>query len=431
VLGIFSKIKVLKGARKLFLNININYDILKGKQECFISSQGKRRNNMGMEQKMKQGKQPERRMYNVATHGGRKTYLKIGMVTLTILAGISLGCYAQQQEMHPVEQIASQRAQAQAIPGASQWKADGVVGQKEYSQSLVLADGKYTIYWKNDDQYLYMALKGKTKGWVAIGFEPTRRMKDADMVFGWVKDSEVTVLDLYSTGSFGPHPPDEELGGTNDLLEAGGKEEGGYTTIEFKRKMNTKDKYDKILTPGKTLNFIWAMATRDSLTTKHNIIKERGKLVLEAVKEESLPAWMDIELSDIATGETFKISDFKGTPILLESFAVWCPTCLRQQREIGKLKAREGDAIIHISIDTDPHEDEARVREHLETYGFDWYFAVSPLELTQALVDEFGLRVVSAPSAPVMLICENQSTRFLRSGVKSSDELLSEINQGC
>ena len=142
-------------------------------------------------------------------------------------------------------------------------------------------------------------------------------------------------------------------------------------------------------------------------------------------------AWMDMELTDVATGQKFKISDFKGKPVLLESFAVWCPTCLRQQKEIQKLKESEGDAILHISLDTDPNEDEARIREHLERNGLDWYFAVSPIALTEALIDEFGLTVVSAPSAPVVLICEDQSTRFLRSGVKSADDLLAEVERGC
>ena len=35
--------------------------------------------------------------------------------------------------------------------------------------------------------------------------------------------------------------------------------------------------------------------------------------------------WRDIPLRDAVTGETFRITDFRGTPILLESFAVWCP----------------------------------------------------------------------------------------------------------
>jgi thiol-disulfide isomerase/thioredoxin len=140
--------------------------------------------------------------------------------------------------------------------------------------------------------------------------------------------------------------------------------------------------------------------------------------------------WMDIELTDVTTGQTFRISDFRGKPVLLESFAVWCPTCLAQQREIQKLKSREGDAIIHISLDTDPNEDEAKVREHVETHGFDWYFTVSPIELTNALIDEFSLTVVSAPSAPIVLISEDQSARLLRSGVKSADDLLLEIETG-
>ncbi len=142
-------------------------------------------------------------------------------------------------------------------------------------------------------------------------------------------------------------------------------------------------------------------------------------------------SWMDILLTDVLTGETFKISDFKGKPILLESFAVWCPTCLRQQREIAKLHASEGDSIIHISLDTDPNEDAAKVREHAETNSLDWYFAVSPIELTQALVDEFGFEVVTAPMSPVILICPAQSARLLQRGVKSADTLLAEVNKGC
>jgi thiol-disulfide isomerase/thioredoxin len=143
------------------------------------------------------------------------------------------------------------------------------------------------------------------------------------------------------------------------------------------------------------------------------------------------PAWMEIELTDAATGKTFKISDFKGRPILLESFAVWCPTCLAQQKEIKKVKESEGESIVHISLDTDPNEDVEKVREHAERNGLDWYFAVSPVELTQALIDEFGLNFVSAPRAPVVLICADQSTRFLRSGIKSAEELISEIGRGC
>ncbi len=160
--------------------------------------------------------------------------------------------------------------------------------------------------------------------------------------------------------------------------------------------------------------------------------QQTEKPAVEETGEKEFPAdWKDVELTDVATGKKFKISDFKDKPILLESFAVWCPTCLKQQKEINKLKEIEGDAIIHISLDTDPNEDEAKVREHINNNGFDWYFAVSPIELTKALIDEFGIAFVNAPGAPVVLICEDQSTRFLGRGVKSADTLKSEIDRGC
>jgi len=148
-------------------------------------------------------------------------------------------------------------------------------------------------------------------------------------------------------------------------------------------------------------------------------------------KETETPVWMEMELKDVATGDTFRITDFKGKTILLESFAVWCPTCLAQQKEMKELLETEAEAIIHISLDTDPNEDEDRVRGHIERNNLSWYFAVSPEELTKALIDEFGLSFVSAPTAPVALICEDQSNRLLPRGIKSADKLLSEIEKGC
>ena len=89
------------------------------------------------------------------------------------------------------------------------------------------------------------------------------------MIFGFVKDGRVEVQDQYSTGNFGPHPADTELGGTDDILEFGGKEEGGFTTIEFKRLLTTGDKYDISIQKGAS-KIIWAYGSSDSLTAKHS-----------------------------------------------------------------------------------------------------------------------------------------------------------------
>lgn len=144
-----------------------------------------------------------------------------------------------------------------------------------------------------------------------------------------------------------------------------------------------------------------------------------------------LPAWMQIELTDVVTGETFRLSDFAGQPVLLESFAVWCPTCLRQQQQMAQLIAAGSDNVVHVSLDTDPNEDADRVREHLVRNGFDWRFTVAPEALTRALIDRFGIGVVSAPNAPVMLICHDGDSRLLPRGIKGPDTLRAEIGKGC
>ena len=145
----------------------------------------------------------------------------------------------------------------------------------------------------------------------------------------------------------------------------------------------------------------------------------------------STPAWMDAELTDVASGDTFRISDFKGKPVLLENFAVWCPVCTRQQQESKKLEQSLGDSIVSVSLDSDQNEDEARIREHIERNGFDWYYAVAPAAVTNSLIDDFGVSFVNVPLAPMVVICGDQTTHRLRNGVKSADELGNSITELC
>jgi len=149
------------------------------------------------------------------------------------------------------------------------WLADGVIGIGEYLSEASYANGGYELFWSSDLQYIYIGMKAKTSGWVSMAVQPGSKMKDADMVLGYVEDGEVTILDLYSTGAFGPHPPDTEQGGTNDIIEYGGAETDGYTTIEFKRALATGDRFDHELSSGKN-QIIWAFGPRDDFNVKHS-----------------------------------------------------------------------------------------------------------------------------------------------------------------
>ena len=161
------------------------------------------------------------------------------------------------------------------------------------------------------------------------------------------------------------------------------------------------------------------------------VIPRESSVKSGEIQSELAGAWINMELKAVSTQETFKVSDFSDKPVLLESFAVWCPTCTRQQRVTKNLEEEVGDSIVSISLDTDPNEDEARVLKHIQDNGFDWRYAVSPIEFTQGLIDQFGIDIVNAPSAPMILVCQNGKARQLGSGVKSVDTLKLEVAKGC
>ena len=149
----------------------------------------------------------------------------------------------------------------------------------------------------------------------------------------------------------------------------------------------------------------------------------------EAPKPETTTAdWRDITVTDVNTNTEYKINDFKGKPVLIESFAVWCPKCTSLQREVKKLHETNKE-VVSISLNTDPNEDESFVKDHAQKNGFDWRYTVAPREMTVDLINEFGTSVVNAPSTPVIIICPDGNTNYIKSGRKKAADLQLEINK--
>ena len=149
-------------------------------------------------------------------------------------------------------------------PGA--WKADGVIADNEYSKVQIF--GELEVYSRIDGDMVRLALKAKTNGYVAIGFDPSERMKDADIILGFMKDGQAVLNDMYSTGVTGPHPPDDQQGGQNNVTVFGGSKKDGVTVIEFERKLVTGDTKDKVIKTGSN-KIIWAVGDSETATSKH------------------------------------------------------------------------------------------------------------------------------------------------------------------
>ena len=199
---------------------------------------------------------------------------------IALILGLLLlfsGCIERQEAPEVLEQETTE-----------EWKADGIIGDGEYSRSVLLqapsrqgySGGDLAVSWKNDKEHLYLALNGSTDAWLSIGFDPLEWMKNADIILASVQGGKAVVLDEYCTGNYGPHIEDTMLGGSDDILESGGSKSAGRTVIELKRKLDTGDRFDKAFSPGGTVSMIWALSSSSDISLKHNIAYGEGILSL-------------------------------------------------------------------------------------------------------------------------------------------------------
>jgi len=137
------------------------------------------------------------------------------------------------------------------------------------------------------------------------------------------------------------------------------------------------------------------------------------------------PEWFDFELTDVQTGETFTMNDYAGKVVLLETMAMWCPNCIVQAHEVRKLHELLGntDDLVSVSLDVDVNEDAASLKEYSEGYGFEWHYAIAPLEIARALSNLYSAQYLNPPLSPMLVIDRNGEVHQLEYGQKSAASL--------
>lgn len=141
----------------------------------------------------------------------------------------------------------------------------------------------------------------------------------------------------------------------------------------------------------------------------------------------SANVWRTYDLEDVNTKAVFNVSSLSDKPVLLYAFTISCPVCTRQQQEIAQLRNDAGDSFYAVGLDIDPNEDAASLRAHIQKNGFYGYYALSPLEMTQSLLDEFGIEVITPASAPMILVLPDGTVRKLPPNIKSAESLRQEM----
>ncbi len=145
----------------------------------------------------------------------------------------------------------------------------------------------------------------------------------------------------------------------------------------------------------------------------------------------ALDDWTTIMLTDVVTGRQFTIQDLvkEGKPVVIHTFAVWCPTCTIQLDESTKMQAHNPDAYTVLAIDIDPREDADAIRKHADKNGFTGLFAAAPADLSNDLIEVFGNRAVI--KLPVTIVICNKKASYIGDGARYETTLKGILDNLC
>jgi len=162
----------------------------------------------------------------------------------------------------------------------------------------------------------------------------------------------------------------------------------------------------------------------DAMSTPEAMMEDKGEGEMMDV-----PAWFATALTDARTGQIFNINDFKGKVVLVETMAIWCSNCLRQQGQVKALHEQLGarDDFVSIGLDIDPNENTDVLKSYVESKGFDWLYAVPSVDVSREIASLYGDQFLNPPSTPIVVIDRHGDAHPLPFGIKSADDLMKAI----
>ena len=120
---------------------------------------------------------------------------------------------------------------------------------------------------------------------------------------------------------------------------------------------------------------------------------------------------------------------FDGKVVLVETMAMWCSNCYKQQSQVKALHdlIGENDDFVSVGIDIDLNEELGDLKEYVMNNGFDWWYAVASKEVAREISQVLGDQFLNPPSTPMFIIDREGEVHPLNFGIKSAEELLQSL----
>jgi thiol-disulfide isomerase/thioredoxin len=143
------------------------------------------------------------------------------------------------------------------------------------------------------------------------------------------------------------------------------------------------------------------------------------------IPESEFPEWFSKDLTDVNSGDVFRIEDFKGKVVLVETMAFWCAKCNFQQKEVAKLYELLGerDDFVSLGIEIDPNEEVLKLSDYVQRNGFHWLYVVASEDLINEIGSLYGPQFLNPPATPMLIIDKQGKEHILPFGIKSAKEL--------
>jgi DOMON domain len=185
----------------------------------------------------------------------RNAMRKITLLTLSIWLAVAASACSKTSIKEPIGQP------LQAVQGDQDYKYKMTVGVMQ-------------VDWLVAENELQIKVKAKTNGWVGIGFNASKGMKDAWFVLGYVKEGKLTVVEDHGTAETA-HRPVTDLGGTASVKNASGSNANDETEIRFSMPLQPPGSLDKPIVTDAEMNVLLAYGDSIALQQIH---KFRAKL---------------------------------------------------------------------------------------------------------------------------------------------------------
>jgi thiol-disulfide isomerase/thioredoxin len=138
-------------------------------------------------------------------------------------------------------------------------------------------------------------------------------------------------------------------------------------------------------------------------------------------------SWATAELVDVQTDQPFRIADFAGRTVFVESMAIWCTNCRQQQARFKEALAKiDPERVAYVVLTVEPSESAEELARYEAEREFTGTYAVAGRAVARALEEEFGPIALNPPAVPLVVVHPSGEIEF-RTGGESVDDIVATV----